>query len=271
MAIWTLSYTIKSISKLEKENPDKLRKVFNKTQFRFVEETKRWEGIIDNLHLPFDRERNVFLQQDGFLDKELRNANTLPPDERPINQHWSWDRILRSCFIKQADVLQGLYVLEDQYDTATIERNFEFYEPMCVHESSLSACIHSIIASRIGKIEKAYELYLRTARLDLDDYNNEVSDGLHITSMAGTWLAIVEGFGGMRVDNDKIRLNPLIPGNWQSFSFHARFRGILFEVTVTARSVTVRNISKKQLKIVLNGGDYLVEGDEKLEVDLKTN
>jgi maltose phosphorylase len=270
MAVWTLSYTGKSIRKLEKENPEKLREVFRTTNFRLAEETKRWEEIINNMHLPYDKERNVFLQQDGFLDKEIRKADTIPPDERPINQHWSWDRILRSCFIKQADVLQGLYVLEDQFDIATIKRNFDFYEPMCVHESSLSACIHSIIASRIGNIEKAYELYLRTARLDLDDYNNEVSDGLHITSMAGTWLAVVEGFGGMRIDNDKIRLNPLIPVNWKSYSFHARFRGILFEVRVTKKSVFVSNLSKKQLKIVLYDSNYLVGGDEKLEVDLKT-
>ena len=156
------------------------------------------------MHFPFDEKRKVFLQQDGFLDKELKTAASIPENERPINQHWSWDRILRSCFIKQADVLQGLYFLEENYDTETIKRNFDFYEPMTVHESSLSACVHSILASRIGNIKKAYELYLRTARLDLDDYNREVSEGLHITSMAGTWLAIVEGFGGMRILSDRV-------------------------------------------------------------------
>ena len=185
------------------------------------------------MHFPFDEKRKVFLQQDGFLDKELKPAAVIPEEERPINQHWSWDRILRSCFIKQADVLQGLYFLEEYYDTETIKRNFDFYEPMTVHESSLSACVHSIMASRIGNIKKAYELYLRTARLDLDDYNNEVSDGLHITSMAGTWLAIVEGFGGMRIRSDRVALNPLIPEEWKSYSFHARFRENLFRVKVT--------------------------------------
>jgi maltose phosphorylase len=270
MALWTLSYTLKSIVRLEKENSEKLKKVLNKSNFRYAEETKRWNEIILNMHLPFDKERNVFLQQDGFLDKEIRKADTIPPGERPINQNWSWDRILRSCFIKQADVLQGLYVLEDQFDTATIKRNFDFYEPMCVHESSLSACIHSIIASRIGNIEKAYELYLRTARLDLDDYNNEVSDGLHITSMAGSWLAVVEGFGGMRIDNDKIRLNPLIPDKWHSYSFHVCFRGTSFEVIVKKDSLLVKNLSKKQLKLIISDRNYLIEGEEKLEVDNKT-
>jgi maltose phosphorylase len=184
----------------------------------------------------------------------------LPAAERPINQHWSWDRILRSCFIKQADVLHGIYVFEGRYDIETIKRNFDFYEPMTVHESSLSACIHSILASTIGNIGKAYELYLRTARLDLDDYNNEVGDGLHITSMAGTWLAIVEGFGGMRITDDMVSIQPLIPDKWKSYSFHARFRGVLFEVKVTHPEVTVRNMSDKNLEIIISGNEYRVSG-----------
>jgi maltose phosphorylase len=221
------------------------------------------------MHFPFDESRNIFLQQDGFLDKELKPAGSIPPAERPINQHWSWDRILRSCYIKQADVLHGLYLFEDQFDTETIKRNYDFYEPMTVHESSLSACIHSIVASRIGNIDKAYELYLRTARLDLDDYNNEVSDGLHITSMAGTWLAIVEGFGGMRILDDKILINPLIPGNWQSYSFHARYRGILFEVKVTKDFVSINNLSAKPLNLVISDKECQVEGLKKLVLNLK--
>ncbi len=269
MAVWTLSYTLSNIDILEKDAPDKLTSIFKKTAFKYPEETSRWKEIIAKMHLPFDKERNVFLQQDGFLDKELKNASSIPPDERPINQHWSWDRILRSCFIKQADVIQGLYVLEDQFDTATIERNFDFYEPMCVHESSLSASIHSIMASRTGKTGKAYELYLRTARLDLDDYNNEVSDGLHITSMAGSWLAVVEGFGGMRVDGNKVKLNPLIPEKWKSYTFHVRFRGVLFEVKVTKQDIFISNLSEDKLEILMFDRDYLVEGGEKLEVHTK--
>jgi len=136
---------------------------------------------------------------------------------------------------------------------------------MTTHESSLSACIHSIVASRIGYLDKAYELYLRTARLDLDDYNKEVADGLHITSMAGTWLAIVEGFGGMKILNGRISLNPLIPGKWRSYSFHSRFRGSLFEVRVTKDNVNVNNLSEIPLKINLGGTEYEIKGFKKLE------
>jgi len=271
LAVWTLSYTLKNIGSLEKESPEKLAALFKKINFNFPEETIRWKKLISNMQFPYDNVRNIFLQQDGFLDKELKPAESIPFSERPINQHWSWDRILRSCYIKQADVLQGLYLFEDEFDSETIKRNFDFYEPMTVHESSLSPCIHSIVASSIGNIEKAYELYLRTARLDLDDYNNEVSHGLHITSMAGTWLAIVEGFGRMRIKDGKVILNPLIPSKWQSYSFHSRFRGILFEVKVTKNSVCVFNNSHESLNLIIAGEDYKIEDSDKLALNLKVD
>lgn len=270
LAVWTLSYTIGSIELTEKTASLKLKNLFKKIDFSF-NETIRWKEIIKNMYFPFDEKRNIFVQQDGFLDKEIVPANSIPSSQRPINQHWSWDRILRSCFIKQADVLHGLYFFEDQFDIETIRRNFDFYEPLTVHESSLSACIHSIIASKIGNIERAYELYLRTARLDLDDYNKEVSDGLHITSMAGTWLAIVEGFGGMRIVDCKVHLNPLIPENWKSYSFHVRSRDILFEVSVRQKLITVKNLSEKPLLLVISGIDYSIKGSETLDIQFKQN
>jgi maltose phosphorylase len=258
LAIWTLSYTLENLEVLRKHDSDKFEKLLKKTNFNFAAETSRWKKVITFMHFPYDGKKKVFLQQDGFLDKELMPADKIPSSERPINQNWSWDRILRSCFIKQADVLQGLYVFEDKFDTATIKRNFDFYEPMTVHESSLSACIHSILASRIGNLAKAYELYLRTARLDLDDYNHEVAEGLHITSMAGTWLAIVEGFGGMRIFDSKVLVTPLIPDKWKSYSFHARFRGVLFMVKISHKDVTVSNLSGKSLKILVIGKEINV-------------
>ncbi len=268
IAVWTLKYTLKCLRGLESINHDKYRKILSATKFKYQEETTRWEDIIKRMHLPYDDTRGVFLQQDGFLDKELKPASSIPKEERPINQNWSWDRILRSCYIKQADVLQGLYFLEENFDLETIKRNFDFYEPMTVHESSLSACIHSIMASRIGYIEKAYELYLRTSRLDLDDYNNEVSEGLHITSMAGTWLAIVEGFGGMRIVSDKVVLTPLIPWKWKSYSFRARFRENLFAVKVTAGYIEITNLSLETIEIKIFEKNYEIKPSNKKLIEV---
>jgi maltose phosphorylase len=269
IAVWTLSFTLSNLLKIKKSNPGRYNEIIAKTNFDFLKETNSWQKIIDNMYFPYDIERDVFLQQDNFLDKELVTADAIPDNERPINQHWSWDRILRSCFIKQADVLQGLYVFEDRYDTETLKRNFEFYEPMTVHESSLSASIHSILASRIGEINKSYELYLRTARLDLDEYNNEVAEGLHITSMAGSWLAIVEGFGGMRIKEDKVCINPVLPQQWKSYSFRARFRGIPFEVNVGHKELRIDNLSDNILEINVFEKTYRLKGLEKVSIIVK--
>lgn len=266
LARWTIRYTVECAAMVKEKHPVKFSELAERTGFSF-NETVSWIEKADKLRLPFDENLKVFIQQDGFLDKELKPASSIPPDQRPINQNWSWDRILRSCFIKQADVLQGLYLFEDEFDIETIARNFDFYEPMTVHESSLSACIHSILASRLGNISKAYDLYLRTARLDLDDYNHEVAEGLHVTSMAGTWLAIVEGFAGMRIHDGKVLLRPLIPSQWKSYSFHARFRGNLFEVKVTPRKTTVRNLSGNTLSFIFNGDMH--EVDDQIVFDNK--
>jgi maltose phosphorylase len=211
----------------------------------------------------------VFLQQSDFLDKELMPVSEIPKGQRPLNQHWSWDRILRSCFIKQADVLQGLYFFEDEFDTETLKRNFDFYEPMTVHESSLSPCVHSIQASKLGMKEKAYEMYLRTARLDLDDYNNDTEDGCHITSMAGTWLAVVKGFGGMRIENNQLLFAPYCPDGWQSFAFKIRFRGALLQITTTQENVTVENFSGEPITLQVHGEAITVAGGSKKAVAAK--
>ncbi len=238
MATWCLKYTMEALNYVKENNAGSYNNLLSKLKFN-EEETKRWTDIVENMHFPYNEELQVFMQQDGFMDKEQIMADDLDPAERPINQHWSWDRILRSNFIKQADTLQGLYVLEEEFSTEVIERNFNFYEPRTVHESSLSPCVHSVLAAKIGKIDKAYEMYLRTSRLDLDDYNAEVHEGLHITSMAGTWMSIVEGFGGKRAYDEKLYLNPVIPEQWEEYAFKITFKGNDLEVRVSAKEVEI--------------------------------
>lgn len=239
IATWTLRFTIESVDSVRKGYHEKWEKIKEKTGFSESEE-QVWEEVAGNMFFPEDPGQGIFLQQEGYLDKEQRMAAELDPAELPLNQHWSWDRILRSCFIKQADVLQGLYFFEDHFDRNVIARNFNFYEPRTVHESSLSPCVHSIIASRIGDPERAYKLYLRTSRLDLDDYNHEVGDGLHITSMAGTWLALVEGFAGLKIRDRQLFLAPQIPDEWKRYRFGIMFHGsrLLFDITQDDVSVT---------------------------------
>lgn len=252
IACWALGYTAKAIEMVKKKEPGRYEEITSRLSFS-DSETEQWQRIIDNMYYPSDPSRGVFLQQDGFLDKELMTVEQLGKENRPINQKWSWDRILRSCFIKQADVLQGLYFFEDHFDLDILKRNFDFYEPMTVHESSLSPCVHAILASRLGYKEKAYEMYLRTARLDLDDYNNDTEDGCHITSMAGTWLSVIKGFGGMQIKDGLLHLNPYLPVQWTAYSFRMEFRGRVLKVKVTKEGVAAALEKGKGLTIHLSG------------------
>lgn len=253
IATWTLQYTLGSLEWVKKNAPEKWKELSPRIDFREKEETEKWAEIIEKMYYPIDERRGIFLQQDGFLDKEILTVNDLRKEDRPLNQKWSWDRILRSCFIKQADVLQGIYFFESRFDNETIRKNFDFYEPMTVHESSLSPCVHVILGSKLGYKQRAYELYLRTARLDLDDYNNDTEDGCHITSMAGTWMSVVKGFGGMRVKNGVMHFNPFIPDQWKSYSFRLEFRGRVIKVRISRDGVETILESGEPMSIVLNG------------------
>ncbi|MBW4083842.1 glycoside hydrolase family 65 protein [Paenibacillus sp. S150] len=259
MAAWTMEYTLEALAYLQENESARYAELADKLELA-ESETAKWNEIIAKMYYAADEERSIFLQQDGFLDKELIQVRDVLPENLPLNQKWSWDRILRSCFIKQADVLQGLYFLGDRYDLETKKRNFDFYEPITVHESSLSPCIHAILACELGYKEKAYEMYLRTSRLDLDNYNNDTEDGCHITSMAGTWMSIVHGFGGLRVQADRLILNPSNPGHWTAYSFKIMFRGSRLKVNVTDVQVTVVNETDVPASITIHGKEYTVNG-----------
>lgn len=253
LGAWTLRFAQQAVDHVKGSNPARYDEIVAKTNFKEKAETEKWKNITDNMYYPHDLKRKVILQQDGFLDKELMRASDLKPEDRPLNQKWSWDRILRSCFIKQADVLQGIFLFEDDFDLDTIRRNFDFYEPMTVHESSLSPCVHVILASKLGYTEQAYKFYLRTARLDLDDYNNDTEEGCHITSMAGTWMSVVKGFGGMRVRDGKLHFTPFIPDQWKSYSFRIEFRGRVLKVKVASDKVETVLESGARMEVMMNG------------------
>ena len=251
IARWTLKYTLEVIEWLKIAHAAEFSRLAVKWSFEEEAETAKWKDIIEKIYFAWDATREIFLQQDGFLDKVLVPAEELPAKERPLNQNWSWDRILRSPYIKQADTLQSFYLFEDESDTATIRRHFDFYEPLTVHESSLSPCIHTILAARIGYPAKAYELYLRTSRLDLDDYNNDTEDGCHITSMGGTWMSFVQGFGGMRVKNGRLYFAPILPEKWEGYSFNINFRGTTVKIEVNNREVMLENHASHEIKVMV--------------------
>ena len=252
LAKWCIDYTLEQLQKVKDGYPEDYSRIIGHTNLT-SNETDLWEDVAKKMYFPFSEKYDVYLQQDGFLDKELITVDKLDKSQRPINQKWSWDRILRSPYIKQADILQGFYLFEDQFTLEELQRHFDFYEPFTVHESSLSPCVHSIQAAKLDRMEQAYKFYLRTSRLDLDDYNKEVEEGLHITSMAGTWMSIVEGFGGLRILEDKLSFSPRIPKGWKSYSFKINFRNRILKVIVTKEETKFKLEGSEQMSIRLNG------------------
>ncbi len=267
IASWCMNYTMEALDLVAGMETERVAELRSQLNFK-DEEVASWKDIVKNMYYPIDEKRGIYLQQEGFLDKELIPVDALASADVPICQNWSWDRILRSVYIKQADVLQSMYFFEDQFDTDTIKRNFDFYEPFTVHESSLSPCVHSILAAKIGYKQKAYDFYLRTARLDIDDYNNDTEDGCHITSMAGTWMSIVKGFGGMRVNKGQLHFSPFLPDQWDEYAFHLLFRGRKLRLVVSKEKVLIENNSDHAINLVLFDKSFTIKAQGKLEEEI---
>jgi maltose phosphorylase len=253
LAGWCLRYTSQVVALMKQSDPGVYTAISQKINFVEEVELPRWQVVYENLYLPSDEMRGILLQQDDFLEKEQLSVDSLKAEERPLYQHWSWDKIVRSCFIEQADVLLGMYLFSENFELETIRRNFDFYEPKTVHESPLSFCTHAILAARLGYMDKALELMKKSTRLDLDDLKNETKNGLHITSMAGNWLIITQGFGGMKVKEDTLSFHPVLPPAWESYTFKIRWKECQMKVQVNRETTTVFNLSDQPLTLEVFG------------------
>ena len=267
IAKWCMDYCLEVANQIKAVDFTRFEELVKATNLNETHEFGHMDYVAKNMYFPQSESLGIFLQQDGFLDKEQVTVSDLLPEQRPLNQKWSWDRILRSPFIKQADVLQGIYFFENDFDIDTIRRNYDYYEPRTVHESSLSPCVHSILAAKLGDKKHSYEFYTRAARLDLDDYNNDTEDGCHITSMAGTWMSVVKGFGGMRVVDNMLYFSPFLPEHWQSFAFKIKFRGAVLSVKTTNEIVEIENLSDKKLTVKVYTEIYEIGPKSQILVD----
>lgn len=218
MAKKVMEHTLGLVERVRAEDPEVLEKVFSKIELRDGE-LADWKQKAENTYEPQDTDTGVYEQFDGYFDMPHLDFHSIPDEQFPLIKNWAYIRRLRYDLIKQPDVLLLPFFFSHDYSDDVKKANFEYYEPRCSHESSLSPCIHSIVAADIGLHEKAYEYSQYAYRIDLDDYNNNTYQGLHVTSMGGAWMNLVYGFGGMRTDGDVLSFRPSLPKNWTSFSF----------------------------------------------------
>ena len=173
-------------------------------------EPKEWLKAADAMFLPFDKELGIHPQDDTFLTKKKWDMVNTPKEKHPLLLHYHYLVIYRHQVCKQADVVLAIFLLGNQFALSEKKNDYDYYEAITTHDSSLSPCTFSIVASEVGYHEKAYKYLLSTARADLDDNHGNTSHGVHIAAMAGTWMAIVYGFAGLRVYDGKLQFAPTI-------------------------------------------------------------
>ncbi len=249
-------YTLRVVREMKMKAPDRLAKrVFSE------DELEQWAEMSGKMRINYDPETKLYEQHDGYFDMPEVDVRAIPADKVPVYKYWAYDSIFRCNMLKQPDVVLMQFFFGNDFSLESKKANYDFYEPRCSHESSLSPAIHSIMAAEIGKLEQAYEYARHGSRLDLDDYNRNVHQGLHVTSMAAAWMNIVYGFGGMRSDGDVLSFKPLLPRQWKSYSFKIMYKGAVLTVKVEKDNAVFRT-DKGETKVRINGGDYIISTEE---------
>lgn len=243
MGKFTLKYTLDCIVNMKAENPDAYRRLCDRIHITEAE-INEWSDIQQHMYIPYDETRKLYEQHDGYFKLPHIDIRKIPAEEFSLYSHWSYDRIYRNDMIKQPDVLMMMFLFGASFTDEQLKANYEFYEPRCIHESSLSPSVHSILASRLGKTMEAYDFFGFATRMDLDNYNRNTAEGIHTTSIAAAWMNIVYGFGGLRCDGDVVNLSPSLPESWNGFSFRLNRAG--WSVLVEVRRDKVRLICEGQ-------------------------
>ncbi|HTV11075.1 MAG TPA: glycosyl hydrolase family 65 protein [Acidimicrobiales bacterium] len=200
------------------------------------EEVTAWRKAAGQIVVPFDKELGVHQQSEGFTRHQPWDFAATKDDQYPLLLHFSYFDLYRSQVVKQADLVMAMYLRGDAFSAEEKERNFRYYEAITVRDSSLSACIQSIVAAELGYMDLAYDYLREAALMDLEDLEHNTRDGLHMASLAGSWLALVAGLGGMRQSDGKLNFSPRLPARLGRVSFRVVWRGSRLAVAVTASS-----------------------------------
>jgi alpha,alpha-trehalose phosphorylase len=216
-------------------------------------------GASAAMRLPYDAELGIHEQDDSFLSKKAWDFANTPAEHYPLLLHYHPLVIYRHQVCKQADVVLALMLLSNQFALDDKRRDFDYYEAVTTHDSSLSSCIFSIVAAEVGYRDKAYDYFMETARLDLDNTHANTQYGVHTAAMAGTWLGVAYGFGGMRLDEDGLRFAPTLPDQWNGYRFKLHVRGVLLEVVVDAGGATYTLLKGASLALAHHGRAFTLD------------
>lgn len=215
-----------------------------------MEEAEGWREAAERMFIPFDNDLGIYAQDDTFLAKQKWDFEHTPPDKYPLLLNYHPLVIYRHQVLKQADLVMAMFLLGNKFSLADKIRNYHYYEPLTTHDSSLSPCIHSIMSAEIGDLTGAYAYFDRTVRMDLDDINRNAKDGLHMAAMAGSWMSIVNGFGGLRLYEGKLSFDPALPEQWESYRFKITVRGQLLDIFIDREDAVYTLLAGTGLEIL---------------------
>lgn len=235
------------------------------------QEAEAWQKAAECMYLPYDSALNINPQDDTFLQKAVWDFENTPEEKYPLLLHYHPLTLYRYQVCKQADTVLAHFLLEDEQGLETIRNSYTYYEKITTHDSSLSSCIFSIMASKLGYDAKAYDYFIETARLDLDNTHGNTKDGLHMANMGGTWMSIVYGFAGLRLKESGLSLAPAIPGQWDRYSFRLQYRGRKLAVDIDHQSIRLTLEEGEALMLKLYGDDVTLQHNRPLEQALKAN
>lgn len=257
MGMKTFKYTLSVIEDMKQNAKlcyDELQNKVHLTE----EELQDLKNCSDNMDILYEEESRIYEQHEGYFALPHIDVDSIPVEEFPLYHNWSYDRIYRSDMIKQPDVLMFMFLYNQEFSSEVKLANYEYYEPRCIHESSLSPSIHSVFAAELKKHEEALNFFGFATRMDLDNYNRNTKEGLHTTSLAGAWVNIVYGFGGMRSDGDILKFNPSIPKIWDSYSFRVVYKEAILLIKIDKEKLNFTTLNGKSVEVVIYDEKYTI-------------
>lgn len=258
-----LYYAHEIAGQLRKQYPEHYERLRSRMGLTETE-IEGWLEAAEKMFVPFDEGLGIYAQDDTFLTKRKWDFEHTPADKYPLLLHYHPLVIYRHQVLKQADLVMAMFLLGDQFSLADKIRNYKYYEPLTTHDSSLSPCIHSIMSAEIGDLAGAYSYFDRTVRMDLDDINHNVKDGLHTAAMAGSWLSIVNGFGGIRLRGGMLSFNPSLPAKWDGYRFKITSDGKLLDIFVSNTKVIYTLLEGDEIELLHRGTLVQVSAKEPL-------
>jgi alpha,alpha-trehalose phosphorylase len=217
------------------------------------DEVEGWRRAAEAMYLPRHEELGIVLQDEHFLERKRWDFENTPPEKHPLLLHFHPLELYRHQVIKQTDVVLATYLVGHHFSLDEKRRTFDYYDPITTGDSTLSACIQSVIASEIGYEDAALRYFLDACSVDLEDLHGNTADGIHIASCGGTWLALVAGFGGLRDLDGDVRFAPRLPAGWDRLCFRIQVRGQLIEVDMTPAATAYRLIEGRGIMIEVSG------------------